>query len=161
MKRYYYFTEDDRFNPPDPVELTPEDDFTETIELNLDAVVFVDNHGMWTYEDETYGWAKCSDTSDGSWYTDEYNIFIGDPEDIVEVVDELIETDMPAISGKYRITGHIVLCYNISGVESKYDHFIDHNGDIDYDREVYTDDAEVELDDNKSSVTDFQFKELI
>ena len=36
--RRYYFTEDDRFNPPDPVELTPEDDFTETMELNLDAV---------------------------------------------------------------------------------------------------------------------------
>lgn len=154
--RRYYFTEDDRFNPPDLVELTPEDDFTETIELNLDAVVVVDSDGMWTYEDETYGWAKCSDTSDGSWYTDKYNIFVGHPEDIVEAVDELIETDMPTISGKYRITGHIVLCYNISDIKCKYDYFTDNHGDIDYYTDEYLDEAEVTLNTANCTVSNFK-----
>lgn len=156
MKRYYYFTKDDRFNPPDPVELTPEDDFTETIELNLDAIVVVDNHGMWTYEDETYGWAKCSDTSDGSWYTDEYNIFIGDPEDIVEAVDNLIESDMPAIAGRYRITANITLSYTISGIKCKYDYFTDNDDDVDYYKDEYLDEAEVTLNIADCTVSNFK-----
>lgn len=154
--RRYYFTEDNRFNPPDPVELTPEEDFTETIELNLDAVVAVDSHGTWTYEDETYGWAKCSDTSDGSWYTDKYNILIGHPEDIVEAVDNLIEPDMPAAVGRYRITAIITLSYVVSGIKCKYDYFTDNHDDTDYYKDEYLDEAEVTLNTANCIVSNFK-----
>lgn len=160
MKRMYYFNEDSRLEPPEPPELHQEDDFTETIELELDAVVIVDEDGSWDYEDKTYSWARCPLNKRGDWYTEEYNIYIGDPVDIVEDVDSLVETSMPAIPGKYKITGSVELRYNISGVEAEYDYFLDEDDLVDYDKEIYADDAEVELDMYRSSVSNFQFTRL-
>lgn len=160
MKRMYYFNEDSRLEPPEPPELHQEDDFTETIELELDAVVTVDKDGYWEYEDKTYSWARCPLDKRGDWYTEEHDIYIGHPTDIVEAVDYLIETSMPAIPGKYKISGQIELLYNVSGVEAKYDYFVDEDDLVDYNKEVYTDDAEVELDLHNSSVSNFKFRKL-
>lgn len=160
MKGVYHFNEDNRLEPPDLEEFQQEDDFAETIEINLDAVVTVDKDGSWYYEDENYTWARCPDDKNGDWYTEEYNVYIGDPVDIVEDVDDIIEPDMPAIPGKYRISGDVKLVYNVSGVEADYDYFLDEDELPSYDKEVYTDNAEAEFDRRKSSVTNFQFNKL-
>ena len=69
---------------PEPEEV---DDYTQKIDLNLDAVIEIDQLGDWEYQDENYPWARCKDTKDGSWYSDEYDVFIADPVSIVERVE--------------------------------------------------------------------------
>lgn len=158
MKRFYHFNEDSRFEPPAPPELE-EENFSEEIELHLDADVTVDKDGTWYYKDEDYPWAQPNVGDD--WYTEHRDVRIGDVISIVETVDELIEPQMPAIAGEYHISADIKLVYDISGVEvDKFNHFEDDQGDLLYDEEVYTDNAEVELVDSQCTVSNFQFKRV-
>lgn len=148
--------EDAQLVPPEYSEVMYESDTIELLEVELDAVVIIDEHGNWEYEDVEYPWAKFEYSEDGNWYSAEDSIYIGSPVDIVEAVDEVIETHMPAFAGRYTVSGNIKLAYNISNLVA--DEQLLEDGS--YDRTVYTDDVGVSFLKDKSYVSDFAFEKL-
>lgn len=143
-------------DPPEYPE--PEDlgNYKQSIDLDLDAVIDIDQIGSWDYEDKNYTWARCKSTKDGSWYSDEYNVFIGNPEDIVERVDDLLISKLPEKEGQYRISGKVHLEFEIRNV-SKYTYAI---GPDDYDEEIDTDNADVYFDFYNSNISDFRLRKI-
>lgn len=154
-------------DPPeyDDSDILPIEVDNETIQLDLDATIEVDDTGMWDYEDKEYTWARNPKSSDGSWdaYIDAgERVDLDDVVSIVEKVDELIIDKVPAQPGRYRITGEVELVYAISGIEKKitdvYDAPNESGTEVDY--EIYTDNAEVEYLEGASSVTEFKFEKI-
>lgn len=143
-------------DPPEYPEPEEVDDYTQKIDLNLDAVIEIDQLGDWEYQDENYPWARCKDTKDGSWYSDEYDVFIADPVSIVERVDELLISKLPEKEGTYRIKGNVHLEYVVSNL-SKYVHSY---GPDDYDEDIDTDNAYVDFDFYNSNISDFRLTKI-
>lgn len=146
--------------PPEEKELFQEDTSEEYVETHLDAVILMDEDGSWTYEDETYPWAKSEEDEEGNWYANEHsNVRIADPIDVVEKVDELLVSLLPEDPGRYHIEGNVILTFNLSGVEydETFHGWSEDEGNI-VDRDYYTDDAEVEFNSEKSSIEHFQWK---
>lgn len=143
-------------DPPEYTEPEEVDDYTQKIDLNLDAVIEIDQLGDWEYQDENYPWARCKDTKDGSWYSDEYDVFIADPVSIVERVDELLISKLPEKEGTYRIKGNVHLEYVVSNL-SKYVHSY---GPDDYDEDIDTDNAYVDFDFYNSNISDFKLTKI-
>lgn len=143
-------------DPPEYPEPEEVDDHTQKIDLNLDAVIEIDQLGDWEYQDENYPWARCKDTKDGSWYSDEYDVFIADPVSIVERVDELLISKLPEKEGTYRIKGNVHLEYVVSNL-SKYVHSY---GPDDYDEDIDTDNAYVDFDFYNSNISDFRLTKI-
>ena len=143
-------------DPPEYPEPEEVDDYIQKIDLNLDAVIEIDQLGDWEYQDENYPWARCKDTKDGSWYSDEYDVFIADPVSIVERVDELLISKLPEKEGTYRIKGNVHLEYVVSNL-SKYVHSY---GPNDYDEDIDTDNAYVDFDFYNSNISDFRLTKI-
>ena len=143
-------------DPPEYPEPEEVDDYTQKIDLNLDAVIEIDQLGNWEYQDENYPWARCKDTKDGSWYSDEYDVFIADPVSIVERVDELLISKLPEKEGTYRIKGNVHLEYVVSNL-SKYVHSY---GPDDYEEDIDTDNAYVDFDFYNSNISDFRLTKI-
>lgn len=146
--------------PPEGKELFQEDTSEEYVETHLDAVILMDEDGSWTYEDETYPWARNDENKEGNWYANEHsNVRIADPIDVVEKVDELLVSLLPEDPGRYHIQGSVTLAFNLSGVEydETFHGWSEREGNI-VDRDYYTDDAEVEFNAEKSSIDYFQWK---
>lgn len=143
-------------DPPEYPEPEEVDDYTQKIDLNLDAVIEIDQLGDWEYQDENYPWARCKDTKDGSWYSDEYNVFIADPVSIVERVDELLISKLPEKEGTYRIKGNVHLEYVVSNL-LRYVHSY---GPDDYDEDIDTDNAYVDFDFYNSNISDFRLTKI-
>ena len=143
-------------DPPEYSEPEEVDDYTQKIDLNLDAVIEIDQLGDWEYQDENYPWARCKDTKDGSWYSDEYDVFIADPVSIVERVDELLISKLPEKEGTYRIKGNVHLEYVVSNL-SKYVHSY---GPDDYEEDIDTDNAYVDFDFYNSNISDFRLTKI-
>lgn len=144
----------------------PEPDWYEDkveIEVSIDAVIDIDDAGGWEYEDTTYPWAKSPYDKRGNWYADtEYGeIYVGDPVDIVEKIDELLEVFLPARQGRYYITGDADLVFNIDNISgtSKY-YGNDEEGTPVVENEYYTDDVDVEFNFSKSSIKNFNIEEI-
>lgn len=137
-----------------------EDESEEYVETHLDAVILMDENGSWTYEDESYPWARSEEDKEGNWYANEHsNVKIADPIDVVEKVDELLVSLLPEDPGRYHIQGSVTLTFNLSGIE--YDEtfygWTEEEGNV-VDRDYYTDDAEVEFISDKSSIDHFEWK---
>ena len=143
-------------DPPEYPEPEEVDDYIQKIDLNLDAVIEIDQLGDWEYQDENYPWARCKDTKDGSWYSDEYDVFIADPVSIVERVDELLISKLPEKEGTYRIKGNVHLEYVVSNL-SKHVHSY---GPDDYDEDIDTDNAYVDFDFYNSNISDFRLTKI-
>lgn len=143
-------------DPPEYPEPEEVDDYIQKIDLNLDAVIEIDQLGDWEYQDENYPWARCKDTKDGSWYSDEYDVFIADPVSIVERVDELLISKLPEKEGTYRIKGNVHLEYVVSNL-SKYVHSY---GPDDYEEDIDTDNAYVDFDFYNSNISDFRLTKI-
>lgn len=143
-------------DPPEYPEPEEVDDYIQKIDLNLDAVIEIDQLGDWEYQDENYPWARCKDTKDGSWYSDEYDVFIADPVSIVERVDELLISKLPEKKGTYKIKGNVHLEYVVSNL-SKYVHSY---GPDDYDEDIDTDNAYVDFDFYNSNISDFRLTKI-
>ena len=161
--------EADYLDPPEYPEPDEVDPWDETIELDVDAYITVDNVGSWVYcdsegnENEPDGYSFCrSDEKNGDWHSEEYsNILIGDSTDICEDFDSLIEANIPAEPGFYHITCKADLVYEISGVERVItDQWFDEDHGYDYDEEIYTDNAETDFSLEKSKVRDFNFDKI-
>lgn len=143
-------------DPPEYPEPEEVDDYTQKIDLNLDAVIEIDQLGNWEYQDENYPWARCKDTKNGYWYSDEYDVFIADPTSIVERVDELLLSKLPEKEGTYRIQGDVHLEYVVSNL-SKYVHSY---GPDDYEEDIDTDNAYVDFDFYNSNISNFRLKKM-
>lgn len=134
-------------------------DETTEVEIKINAEINVDADGYYDYTDTEYSWAKDPSTSSGDWYSDEYNVYLGNATDMVEYIDEMLSdvSNFPEVSGKYKVTGVATLVFNITGVEEDRSYFDNGN---DYDSEIYTDDAEVNYDKKSSSITDIKFTRI-
>lgn len=136
-----------------------EDTVTESIEIDLNVIIDVDSNGSWDYEGESdgnydYSWAACPDTTDGVWRSEEDGITLGEPADMVEYIDALLQSYTADLKpGKYRLTGLATLAFDISDVQADYDYYEDGS----YDRTAYTDNASVSLSFPNSFLTDITF----
>lgn len=130
------------------------------IEIKLDTEISRDHTGYYDYADRTYQWAKNPDDPSGDWYSEEYHVFIGEPTDIVECIDEMLSTapNFPESGGRYKVTGVATLVFDVTGIEeSPREYFTDYGGDTVYDSEINTEYAEVEFNKEASSITDLKF----
>lgn len=146
-------------DPPEDDSWEEIDSDDEIVEITLDAIIHIDEDGSWEYDDTNYPWAASPDNKRGDWYTDEYNVYIGDKTSIVEYVDELLESMMPVTPGEYHIKGDVELVFSVSGIEVKRDYFWDERHGADYYEEAYTDNAETEFLYDKSSIKNFEITE--
>lgn len=139
----YESFQDPKLQPPED-NFNEIDSYDEEIEVEIDAIVIVDDSGYLEYEDTDYEWAK-SDDLNGDWYSDEDRVRLGDNIDIVEHIDELLDEYIEnATPGKYRMTGIANLKFDIEGLWSN---------DED---EVFTDDADITYLPESSSISNFK-----
>lgn len=134
------------------------DDVEEVCELDMDNVVIIisDDGNSWDYEDKSYEWAKASEDSEDL-YSDEYpNVLLSDHTGTVENVDSLLESLLPAEPGKYSVSGHVKLVYDIEGIA--YKTVPDYEGGSA--TEEYSDDADASFNFRKSSITDFKYRKI-
>lgn len=144
------------YNPPEGKEYSTYDNIQEIAELSLDTIINIDKEGNWTYEDESYDWAR-QDEKQADLYSDEYpQLMLSDHGGTVELVDSLLETRLPMEKGRYRISGDVTLVFDISGVE--YDRT--HHDIDDYEDEVYTDSAQATFNYSQSNITNFKCKKI-
>lgn len=143
-------------DPPEDNRWEELDLDNEVIELTLDAIVHVGEDGSWEYKDTNYPWAASPYNKRGDWYTDEYNVYIGDKTSIVEYVDELIEPMMPIEKGDYRIKGDVTLVFSVEGIQVKREYFWDERHGEDYEEESYTDDAKTSFLYDESYIKNFE-----
>lgn len=147
-------------DPPDPPEYDQEDSYEDYIEVTVDDIVVVDEDGEWDFESDECKWAD-SDEKFHDWYDYENHIYMDDPSGVVEKVYELLEPYIPGDPGRYHITCDVSLTYEIDGIESQItDAWFDEDHGYDYDKEVYTDNAEAEYLPKKSSVANFKFDNI-
>lgn len=149
----------DTYEPPENPNTQLGDEDT-IIEININAEIIVDDKGYYEYTDESYSWAKDPNNPKGDWYDGEYNIYLGDPVEMVEHIDDImIDSDeFPTVAGHYKVTGTANLAFNISGIEeSPREYFTDYGGDTVYDSEIYTEYAEADFNKEASSITDLKF----
>lgn len=154
-----YDVPDRPLDPPEDNSWEELDSDDEVIELTLDAIVHIDEDGNWEYDDTNYPWAASPDNKRGDWYTDQYDVYIGDKTSIVEYVDELLEPMMPAKAGEYHIKGDVTLVFSVEGIEVKRDYFWDERHGSDYDEEAYTDNVETSFLYDKSYIKNFKITE--
>ena len=149
--------EDPRLDPPEYDEPDVLPDMEEVAEVDLDAVIIIDDKGSWDYEDTSYAWAAASD-DEADLYSDEYpDIMLSDHVGVVEKVDDLMITLLPEVPGRYRVQGTVELVFDISGVEHTTSNgFWDDLHGLEYDEEVYTDSATASFNLGKSSIRDFK-----
>lgn len=142
----------------------PEDDDYEevtdntTLYIPFDTTITVDQDGDYEY-DEGYDFANSSE-KDKTWYSDEYHVRIGDGGDIIEYIDDMLITRIPAEPGQYHIKGEVQLYFEVENIQVKRDYFWDGRHGSDYDEEAYADDAEVYFNKDASSVENFEIEKL-
>lgn len=140
----------------DEVELEAE------LEFDLDTLIIVDDDGNFEYEDTTCPWIASEADSNGNFYEPEYDVYITDVKSVTEVVSDMLVTMVPIEPGRYHVTGQVKLVYNISGVYEKRTYFKEHAGPgeytDDYDREIYSDQAEVDFLMDKSYIKNFEYE---
>ena len=144
------------YNPPEydePNEL----EMTEEIEIELDNDITINEDGSWDFDN--YDWANGTGRN-GSWPSEEYpNITLGYSEDIMEYVDDMLESQLPDEPGQYHISGTATLVFTITNVFSDSTYYgNDEDGSPIVDEEVYTDDADVEFDFGNSYFSNFDFE---
>lgn len=137
--RYYIPNRD--LDPPEDDDYEEETDDT-SVEIDVDAIITLDEDGIYEY-DTGYAFAECPYTRDKEWYSDNYDVNIGDSTYIVECLDELLIDRLPDEPGSYHITGSAELFFNVENIQVKREYFWDERHGSDYDEEAYTDSAEV------------------
>lgn len=151
--------DDYRLDPPEYDE-PDEVEFSEQIEVDLDCIINIDSDGSWEYEDTTYPWAQ-GFGSNGTWYTDEHNVYIGDPVDIVECVDDMLQAYLPDTPGRYQLSGTATLSFNISDIyKTSSFQGMDEDNDPILDEEFYKDDASADFDFGNSYISNFDCEPL-
>lgn len=129
-----------------------EPSFIDTIEFNLDNVVFiVDESGEVTYEDTTYAWASEDDINTAG--SNDYNIQLDNIDSIIDKVLWLVEDAIPNEAGRYSVSGYVELVYSIAGLESE-------TSGWDMETSYYTDDVDITYDFDQSNISQLDIKKL-
>lgn len=141
------------FNPPEydePDEL----ESTEEIEVEIDTDITMNEDGSWEYDDESF--ADGTGTN-GTWYSEDYsNVYLGDHNDIVEDIDDILMQYLPDEPGRYHISGIATLVFTIGNIFSSSTYRgRDEDDDPIVDTEVYTEDADVTFDFGNSYISNF------
>lgn len=145
-------------DPPEDDEYEEETDNT-TVYIDFDTTITVGEDGDYDY-DEGYSFADCPDNKRGTWYSATYNVYLGDGADMVEYIDDLIITQVPAEPGKYHIKGEAQLYFEVDNIQVSRDYFWDERHGGDYDEEAYTDNAEVYFNKAGSSLEKFKIEKI-
>lgn len=141
------------FDPPEydePDEL----ESTEEIEVEIDTDITMNEDGSWEYDDESF--ADGTGTN-GTWYSEDYsNVYLGDHNDIVEDIDDILMQYLPDEPGRYHISGIATLVFTIGNIFSSSTYQgRDEDDDPIVDTEVYTEDADVTFDFGNSYISNF------
>lgn len=149
-------------DPPESnVQYTPAADETESIEITLSDVeveVYDDSEdgvGSWGFIDEECPWAD--ENSEEDRFSEIYpELLLTDSYHIIEYCEELLTPYIPTVPGVYKISCNISLVFDIVGVESAItDYWESEKYGSDYDEEIYTDNAEAQMNYHSSSVQNF------
>ena len=141
-------------------------DTQETLEIPIHAVLQVDDEGGWEYvpqQDQETGieWCNNPDRKDGAWYSEEYPaIKLGDPLDIVECIDSLLEIYVPDVPAQYEVRGNAKLVFDISGVEYDTEAYQGIDGEVEYDETVFGDSGQVEFNFDDSTLLNVEVIEI-
>lgn len=132
---------------PEPDEV----DATEEIEVDLDGVrITVGAYGDFDYVD----WEPEDIDSE-----EFVSLTLADGQEVIECIDELIIDRIPAEPGEYELSGWASLAFSVTGVSSYKDYYKDEDGDVVYDEEIYTDDADIQYLPDESSI-DVKFTKI-
>lgn len=137
-------------------ELAP---YTSFIEVSLEGLrCYVDHDGYAVLDDTDWEGKSSRD----AWYDDEYDVYLGDNDDILSVIHDTIDnkidiTSMNIPDTVYKISGHAELYYTVSGVE--YEDTI-YKDDESFERELFTDNATIDWDIDSSYVSGFNSEKV-
>lgn len=156
----YYDYPEPNLDPPEDDDYIQVDADEEIVELHIDTNIRVDEDGQWEYESED--WATPYAENDFDVYSDQFSdILLTDRYSTIETVDDLIVDDIPEEPGRYHLVADIELHYNIEGVTSKItDAWFSERDGFEYDEEVYTDAAEVELNKDTTKVNKIEISKV-
>ena len=152
----------DRYlDPPDAPDYTEMGVLDESIEFSMSTTVVVDEEGDWDFEDSEYPWVPEGDHS-GDFYDEYgYGVYLDDEEGIIEKCYDLLETSIPAAAGRYSVSGHVILSYEISGIESLItDRWEEPDGSDSYSEEIYSDNAQSEYIAEASTIERLQVTKI-
>lgn len=141
------------FDPPEYDE-SDELESTEEIEVEIDTNITMNEDGSWEYDDESF--ADGTGTN-GTWYSEDYsNVYLGDHNDIIEDIDDILMQYLPDEPGRYHISGIATLVFTIGNIFSSSTYQgRDEDDDPIVDTEVYTEDADVTFDFGNSYISNF------
>ena len=144
------------YMPPNPYDIGPSDPReykvtdTSNYELNVqfDDPIIIYDDGDFEFTSDKYNLDPAPD-SIGEYKDEEYNVNVIDADTLYDIIyDQLIQKHVTEKypSGKYRVTGIITLQFDIDGVEYDEEFYgIDEDGDPDYSRDYYADNADATL----------------
>lgn len=144
------------YMPPNPYDIGPSDPKeykvadTSNYELNVqfDDPIIIYDDGDFDFTSDKYNLDPAPDST-GEYKDEEYNVNVIDADTLYDIIyGQLMKKHVTEKypSGKYRVTGIITLQFDIDGVE--YDeefHGVDEDGDPDYSRDYYADNADATL----------------
>lgn len=130
---------------------------SDSIIVDLDGVVFVvDDEGDISYEDPEYAWLQNTDI-----WSDAYQIEIDNIDSVADNVIQFIEPHLPITKGRYKVYGKLQLVYDITGVYKEMtDMWDEGERGMDYDEEIYTDNAISEFNWEASKLSNFNFESI-
>lgn len=144
------------YMPPNPYDIGPSDPKeykvadTSNYELNVqfDDPIIIYDDGNFEFTSDKYNLDPAPD-SIGEYKDEEYNVNVIDADTLYDIIyDQLMQKHVTEKypSGKYRVTGIITLQFDIDGVDYDEEFYgIDEDGDPDYSRDYYTDNADATL----------------
>lgn len=135
------------------------DSYTSFIEVSLEGLNYCVDHDGYAVLDDTDWKGK---SSRDAWYDDEYDVYLGDNDDILSVIHDTIDDKIDVISMNipgtvYEISGHVELYYTVNGIE--YEDTI-YKDDESFERELFTDNATIDWDIDASYLVNTEFTEL-
>lgn len=146
----------------DPLEYDDPEEGEEKVEVECDIKqleITVDEDGSWEYSRDDF--LDDMLTAEDELTSEEYDVYVRDRNGLIEDFDEIVEPNIPGVPGKYLISCHVKMVYDITGVEIVRDYQgKDEDGDPIVDEDYYTGRADVEFNRNDSYITDFYSEEV-
>lgn len=146
----------------DPPEYDDPEEGEEKVEVECDInqlEITVDEDGSWEYSRDDF--LDDMLTAEDELTSEEYDVYVRDRNGLIEDFDSIVESNIPGVLGKYSISCHVKMVYDITGVEIVRDYQgKDEDGDPIVDEDYYTGRANVEFNRNDSYITDFYSEEV-
>ena len=133
---------------------------TVTLEIPIDTTIVIDNSGFIDVISDD--WAKPEFGK--VWESDKYNIVLCDYNEAIEYTLDVLfhdEYNFPEETGSYKVTGDIILAFNIDGLYETSEDYrewdsVEREYYWDTETEINTDAAEVSFDEYKSEINNLK-----